>query len=97
MAVHGLLGQNAIDPPTRFAPAPRCTALRDGRFGGLSPASGPEGASAAATATAGGVRLDDTCDEPEGHQGEGFIDGSYLDYEVNALEEHEHGYSRLSC
>ena len=81
--VHGLLGQNAIDPPPRTAPR-GCEAQsnKNARF--------------VVGASAVGVRFDDACEEPEGHQGEGFIDGTYLDYMVEALDKHgEHKYSRL--
>ena len=80
--MHGLLGQNAIDPPTRYAPSPRCTAKDAERV--------------VVGATAGGVRVYDVCNDPEGHQGEGFIDGTYLDYKVEALDKHGvHKYNRL--
>ena len=79
--VHGLLGQNAIDPPPRAAPARRCATQ-----------------SVAVGASAVSVSFDDACEEPEGHQGEGFIDGTHLDYMVEALDTHSgHKFNRLLC
>ena len=67
--VHGLLGQNAINPPLRHAPA-------------VQPCA--PGSATAVAVGAGAIQLDKSCPElvSTESQGEGFIDGSYEDYRV---------------
>ena len=64
-SVHGLLGQNAINPPPERFALPECM------LPWALPSSG-----------AGAVQLDGACSERVCSQGEGFIDGSYDDYQV---------------
>jgi len=81
--VHGLLGQRAIDPP-RPPPGAAIAAAR----GAEQASSAGHGAHRALVSPTGSYAST---------QGEGYIEGSYTDYEVPELHHHAFRFGRLGC
>ena len=81
--VHGLLGQRAIEPP-RPPPGAAIAAAR----GAEQASSAGHGAHRALVSPTGSYAST---------QGEGYIEGSYTDYEVPELHHHAFRFGRLGC